>query len=119
MTDCAVFVRNVSATVVPVGGNVAGWTYGVYNTWRQPVITPGDQLLFNYSRAFGAFHNVYRLSGKEAFDSCNFTGALFLGNGTVLLPPITKPAIYYFACRVANGIHCRLNQKVAINVTEG
>lgn len=100
-----------------VGGNITGWTFGVYNTWQQPLITVGDQLLFNYSRAYGAFHDVWRLPSVAHFDSCNFTGGLFLGNGTVLLPPATKPGTYYFACSVAEGIHCRLNQKVSVNVT--
>lgn len=128
--DSAQFLDNLATTVVIGGGDPTdsttltniGWTDGVCYHPISGVI-PGDILEFNFNG-----HDVYLMSSKEHWESCNFTDATMLaGVGGSVSPykyqikrdDITRSenGVLYFACSV--GAHCQSgNQKVQVEIRE-
>ena len=58
-------------------------------------------------------HNVYKMASKEAFDACDFTGAVEVGSQSPTLVNYAGAEAAYYACEV--GTHCRNGQKLAVS----
>jgi hypothetical protein len=67
----------------------------------------GDLLTFSWS----GMHDVYVLSSKGAFDSCDLTNATKIGAASPTKYTISSLPVY-FACQV--GAHCKAGQKLAV-----
>ena len=67
----------------------------------------GDTLEFSWT----GNHNVYLMADETAFDACDFTGAIDLGDASPVSYTLTSlPA--YFGCEIAG--HCTYGQKLAV-----
>ena len=115
-------VTTTTTVTLPLAVCSGGDDYDVawdYET-EQDMLTVivGDTVTFTYSGT----HTVYALASEEAYDSCDFTGALYVG-GNVGNSPFEmctgdfSPGTYYLACRI--GSHCLYGQmKVKVRVAE-
>merc|ERR1712187_754485 len=78
-------------------------------------VTVNNNVIFKWS----AWHNVWKFPDQAAFDACDFSKATELAS--VNQNPFTYKApsagIVYFGCQVGGGVHCKLNQKLALTVT--
>merc|ERR1711871_568944 len=67
-------------------------------------------------------HNVYRLADKAAFETCNFTGAVKIGESspTVFALPANAAGEMYFGCSVGShgSTHCVDGQKLAVSIAD-
>ena len=63
-----------------------------------------------------AFHNVFRMKDKAAYDACDFDGAVELApsaaTGSVTIEA-TETTTYY-ACEIGDGFHCDNGQKLSV-----
>lgn len=102
------------ATIVAedhVVGGQSGWTpregATLYTTWAKgEKFHRADSLIFN----FIGEHNVARVT-KRAYDSCNTTQAMILGNKSPVKAPLST-GIFYFICT----LHCGSGQKLTVEV---
>lgn len=60
-------------------------------------------------------HNVLKITSKENFDACDFSGATLLGATSPVLVQVPDQHTLYLACDVAS--HCKDGQKLAIIAT--
>ena len=119
-TWCA--VTTTTTQTLPLGTCGSGDNYDVDWTYSEPqdeiTALVGDTITFTYTGT----HTVYAMASEEAYDSCDFTGAKYVG-GNVGNSPFEmctadfSPGTYYLACRI--GSHCLFGQmKVSVRVVE-
>ena len=86
------------------------------NAWVANVVVPeGEKVVLEWTDYF-AFHNVYRMKDKAAYDACDFEGAVELApsaaTGSVAIEA-TETTTYY-ACEIGDGFHCDNGQKLSV-----
>ncbi|CAI5500369.1 unnamed protein product [Closterium sp. Naga37s-1] len=112
-------VPAVDAKAVLVGYGPLPWSFYVHQSWRQPVIRPGDVLVFKWG--FWP-HGVRKLASGTAYDNCDFSGSTkvapirFFGYARYTVQAGDAATGLYFACPVPS--HCGPGgMKVQISVT--
>ena len=71
------------------------------NAWVADVVVPaGEKVVLEWTDYF-AFHNVFRMKDKEAFDACDFEGAVELA------PSAATGSVTIDASETTTGIACR------------
>ena len=86
------------------------------NAWVAAVVVPvGEKVVLEWTDYF-AFHNVFRMKDKAAYDACDFDGAVELApsaaTGSVTIEA-TETTTYY-ACEIGDGFHCDNGQKLSV-----
>ena len=86
------------------------------NAWVETVTVPvGEKVVLEWTDYF-AFHNVFRMKDKAAYDACDFEGAVELApsaaTGSVAIEA-TETTTYY-ACEIGDGFHCDNGQKLSV-----
>ncbi|CAI5508722.1 unnamed protein product [Closterium sp. Naga37s-1] len=64
--------RPPHAKAVLVGYGPFPWSFYVFRSWRQPVVNPGDVLVFKWG--FWP-HGVRKLASGTAYENCDFSGS--------------------------------------------
>ncbi|CAI5496393.1 unnamed protein product [Closterium sp. Naga37s-1] len=122
------------AKAVLVGYGPLPWSFYVHQSWRQPVIRPGDvlpsvELLQQHLLPLQALfkwgfwpHGVRKLASGTAYDNCDFSGSSkvapirFFGYARYTVQAGDAATGLYFACPVPS--HCGPGgMKVQISVT--
>eukprot|EP00250_Pteridium_aquilinum_P001743 c11956_g1_i1 orf=246-689(-) len=117
MSSCSHAGRVKHGRKVIVGGE-EHWRFGYnYSEWAMKAgpFHVGDTLVFMYKpstfNGMEVNHNVYSLHSVKAYEQCSFGRGVLLGNTTQGDPGVEftltvhkKPV--YFACGIAQGIHC-------------
>ena len=86
-------------------------------TWKIPM-TPQDQPLSDgsYDFVWTGAHNVYKFKDKQAYNTCDFTSAVLIGDVSPVMiresPEFTGTV--YYGCELSG--HCDAGQKVAITI---
>ena len=91
------------------------WRLGMSAAEQEETVEVNTDVVFTWM----GDHNVYKFPNKADFDDCDFTKATLLANNTQ--SPYTfkasSPGVFYFGCRVENGVHCKyVQQKLALIV---
>ena len=86
------------------------------NVWVAEVVVPvGEKVVLEWTD-YMAFHNVFRMKDKAAYDACDFDGAVELApsaaTGSVAIDA-TETTTYY-ACEIGDGFHCENGQKLSV-----
>jgi len=114
---CAAPATPTSApTLAPTMAYTLDWNAGFADTnARAATYKAGTKLTFSWTGGSNS-HNVVLMTGKAAFDSCDFTGGTNLGASSPVTYTISREATQplYFACSV--GSHCNSGQKLAVTV---
>jgi len=98
---------------VDEGEIVVAWTAGFSDPSARMLegLEGGEALKFEWTMGY---HNVYQMASKEAYDACDFTDAIFLGDMSPVsfTFPVDSSAIY-FSCSISG--HCSGGQKLAVS----
>ncbi|GJP73970.1 hypothetical protein CLOP_g4631 [Closterium sp. NIES-67] len=115
----APFLLQAQAKAVIVGYGPLPWSFYVFQSWRQPVVKPGDVLVFKWG--FWP-HGLRKLASGTAFDNCDFSGSTkiapirFFGYARYKVQAADAATALFFACPVPS--HCGPGgMKVQVNVT--
>lgn len=101
--------------MINVGGD-DGWVIQQYAPIK---MKPGDTLNFTWDKERGKLeggNDVWDMKTADAFNSCNFTNAQFIGINSVFVQ-LTNESDFYFACSIGDGGHCRAGQKVKVSLS--
>lgn len=117
-SSCGSDARQARAGRKIVVGGEEHWRFGFnYSAWAVEAgpFRVGDTLVFEYKPSMfngvEVNHNVFRLHGMKAYNECSFGRGQLLANTTQGNPGFKftltqrKKAVY-FACSIAQGIHC-------------
>ncbi|KAL8040672.1 hypothetical protein ABFX02_10G113000 [Erythranthe guttata] len=112
LSGCAADTRTVGDSLgwtIPPAGDIA------YRTWAaKEDFELGDSIIFRWSGT----HNVVQVT-KEGYENCNATSNLSLSPVQTTSPftfILNSTTPHYFICTVEN--HCRLGQKVTIQIRQ-